>query len=166
VRLLFSSRAFWRSFLLRYLADSECRVHALLNVGEVSENEGNYIPIVAMELNRPLAIRSISASICCSVEDGELRMVYVECGIGVVVCPVDDVVINSDGGAGKRENSEGEGAINERYWSRTYAGDINRDREWCQIRRACSTESPVPSRATAAASSSRSARGKGSTKFR
>jgi hypothetical protein len=57
-------------------------------------------------------------------------MVYVECGIGVVVCPADDVVVDSDGGPGKRENSEGEGAINERYWSRTYAGNINRDREW------------------------------------
>lgn len=33
-------------------------------------------PMVTTALKRPLAIRSISSSICCSVEDGELRSLY------------------------------------------------------------------------------------------
>jgi hypothetical protein len=39
--------------------------------------------MVATVLKSPLATRSISSSICCSVDEGELRMVYVEWGIVV-----------------------------------------------------------------------------------
>jgi hypothetical protein len=35
---------------------------------------GGHIPIVAITLKRPLATRSISFSICSSVDDGEFRM--------------------------------------------------------------------------------------------
>lgn len=89
-------------------------------MSDISKNKGDHTPIVAMALNRPLAIRSISASICCSVEEGEFRMVYVEWGVGAVAGAAGDAVVNCGGGAGNREKSEGEGAINERYWSRTY----------------------------------------------
>jgi hypothetical protein len=41
-------------------------------------SEEDYQPIVATALNSPLATRSISASICCSVDEGEFKMVYVE----------------------------------------------------------------------------------------
>ena len=38
-------------------------------------------PIVTTALYNPLAIRSISSSICCSDEEGELSTVYEEWGI-------------------------------------------------------------------------------------
>ncbi len=72
--------------------------------------------MVAMALNIPLATRSISASICCSVEDGELRIAYVGCGIGGMA----DVEDAGGAGGGRREKSDGEGAIKERYWSMTW----------------------------------------------
>ena len=40
----------------------------------------NHKPIVATALNKPFAMRSISSSICCSVDAGELRMAYVDGG--------------------------------------------------------------------------------------
>jgi hypothetical protein len=36
------------------------------------------LPIVTTALKSPLAIRSISLSICCSVDEGELRISYDE----------------------------------------------------------------------------------------
>lgn len=127
-----------------------------------------YTPIVTTVLKSPLATRSISCSICCSVDAGELRMAYVhggvvgpDCGVGVVIVAVT--------GGGKREKRDGEGAIKDRYWSRTYLKGQKRSEQDLQdlsSLRTCSTESLVPSCATDAASSSRSARGSGSTKFK
>ena len=76
--------------------------------------KGN-VPIVAMALKSPLATRSVSASICCSVDEGELRMVYVECGVVVKFGWVEVCVVAGGGGGGRRENREGEGAMKERY---------------------------------------------------
>ena len=42
------------------------------------QSEWTHLPMVATTLNKPLAIRSISSSICCSLVDGELRSTYVE----------------------------------------------------------------------------------------
>ena len=67
------------------------------------------IPIVAMTLNRPFATRSISSSICCSVDDGEFRMVYVDKGI------VESAAAEGWDGGGRRENREGEGAMKDKY---------------------------------------------------
>jgi len=39
-----------------------------------------HLPLVATALNKPLAILSISSSICCSVDEGELRIEYVDTG--------------------------------------------------------------------------------------
>jgi hypothetical protein len=74
-------------------------------------------PIVAIALKSPLEIRSISSSICCSVVEGALRIVYDECGFS------SDAVACVGGGAvvgGKREKREGEGAMNDKYWSTTF----------------------------------------------
>ena len=38
-------------------------------------------PVVATALNKPFATRSISSSIWGSVEEGELRMAYVDKGV-------------------------------------------------------------------------------------
>ena len=42
-------------------------------------------PIVTTALYNPLAMRSISSSICCSDEEGELSIVYEEWGIAAFV---------------------------------------------------------------------------------
>ena len=70
---------------------------------------------MATALNKPFATRSISSSIWGSVEEGELRMAYVDKGtegLGVLsnVC---------GGGGGRRAKSEGEGDIKDKYWSMT-----------------------------------------------
>jgi hypothetical protein len=78
------------------------------------------VPRVAIALNNPFATLSISSSICCSVDDGEFRMTYVEWGI--LTSGVGGVVAWTDGGGGgggRRENNEGEGAIKDKYWSTT-----------------------------------------------
>lgn len=79
------------------------------------------IPIVATTLKRPDATRSISSSICCSVEEGELRSRYVEwlCEEPAGVEGVEDEADAAAGG-GSKENKDGDGEINERYWSMTY----------------------------------------------
>jgi len=75
--------------------------------------------MVATTLNRPFAIRSISSSICCSVEEGELRIAYVEGGIAKVGGEaVSDVAAGCEGD-GRSEKSDEEGAINDKYWSMT-----------------------------------------------
>lgn len=81
-----------------------------------------HIPVVATTLNRPVAILSISASICCSLDDGELRMAYEECG-GGGGAPGDEGVADGVGevAGGRRENSAGDGEINDKYWSSTCA---------------------------------------------
>lgn len=73
-----------------------------------------------MTLKSPLATRSISSSISCSVEVGEFKMRYVEGRTGGT--SVGGVaVVGGDGAAGgRREKSDAEGAMNERYWSRIY----------------------------------------------
>jgi len=68
------------------------------------------VPIVTTALKSPLAIRSISFSICCSVDEGELRIAYDEWGRGGD--PGWEVVV---GWGGSKENREGEGAINDKY---------------------------------------------------
>ena len=78
----------------------------------------NHTPIVATTLNRPVATLSISASICCSVDEGELSTAYDECG-GGGGAPGDEGVVDVGGGGVRRENSEGEGEINDKYWSNT-----------------------------------------------
>jgi hypothetical protein len=77
-----------------------------------------YSPVVTTALNNPLATLSISSSICCSVEEGELRVVYVETGPEKVDW-VGDVRSGGGGGGGRREKRAGDGAINDRYWSTT-----------------------------------------------
>lgn len=76
--------------------------------------------MVATTLNKPVATRSISASICCSVEEGEFRSAYAECvvRVGVAVSVGEDGVAVLTGG--RRENNDGEGAMKERYWSKTW----------------------------------------------
>lgn len=68
------------------------------------------VPIVTTALKSPLAIRSISFSICCSVDEGELRIAYDEWGRGGD--PGWEVAV---GCGGSKENREGEGAINDKY---------------------------------------------------
>jgi hypothetical protein len=82
----------------------------------------SHTPIVATTLNSPLAIRSISASISCSADDGELRIVYDDRGFG----SGDPVWVGGagGGGGGRREKREGEGEMKERYWSTTWLVDI------------------------------------------
>jgi hypothetical protein len=72
-------------------------------------------PIVTTTLNKPLAIRSISCSICCSVEEGELRMSYAYPGFGGSACGEGEGGLTTTGGTS--EKSEGEGDINDKYWS-------------------------------------------------
>lgn len=73
-------------------------------------------------------------------------------------------------GGGSKENRDGDGEMNDRYWSMTWKYErIRMDPLQVKdvfIQQTCSTSSPVPSRATDAASSSNSALGKGSTKLR
>lgn len=79
-------------------------------------------PIVATTLNNPLATRSISSSISCSVDDGELSLVYVE--YTWLVGGGDDGPGVGAGGAedgGVSENNDGDGEMKERYWSITCA---------------------------------------------
>lgn len=78
---------------------------------------GPNAPIVTTALKSPLAIRSTSCSISWSVEDGELRIVYVECGIvgSGRVEGVDDCAGGGGAGGGSSEKRDGEGAIKERY---------------------------------------------------
>jgi hypothetical protein len=76
--------------------------------------------MVATVLKSPLATRSISSSICCSVDEGELRMVYVEWGIAVGTGWDPEAVEVGRGGGGRREKRDGEGAMKDKYWSRTY----------------------------------------------
>ena len=80
--------------------------------------------MVATTLKRPVAIRSISSSICCSDDDGELRSAYVlggEAGAGVAV-GVADVEAEAASTGGRSENKEGDGAMKDSYWSRTWVG--------------------------------------------
>lgn len=82
-----------------------------------------HIPIVATTLKRPVAMRSISSSICCSEEEGELRRVYVG-GVGDGADGFAGAAVVGAGVAftgGRRENSDGEGAMKERYWSKTWS---------------------------------------------
>ena len=72
-------------------------------------------PVVATALNKPFAIRSISPSIWGSVDEGELRMAYVDKGVEGLGMPSDVGV----GGGGRREKREGEGDIKDKYWSMT-----------------------------------------------
>lgn len=77
----------------------------------------HYSPMVATTLKSPLAIRSISSSICWSDDDGELRTEYEEYVFGVGVDEADgsglcDAV---DCTGGRRENSDGEGDRKDRY---------------------------------------------------
>lgn len=78
----------------------------------------SYVPIVATALKRPFAMRSISSSICCSVDAGELRIAYVDGGTD----DVDGAGCCWDGAGGvggSRENNDGEGHMKDRYWSMT-----------------------------------------------
>lgn len=70
-------------------------------------------------LYKPLAIRSISSSICCSDEEGELSIVYEEWGIVLGWTAGGLLVVEGAWEGGRRENSDGEGAMNDRYWSST-----------------------------------------------
>ena len=85
------------------------------SVSYVSATGTKNLPIVATTLKRPVATRSISASICCSVEEGEFNNAYVECAgrLGAGAGPGEAGVVVFDGG--RSENSDGEGAMNERY---------------------------------------------------
>jgi hypothetical protein len=97
--------------------------HELTNEDQYSKLKLIFVNIVhkvAIALKSPLAIRSISSSICCSVEEGELRIVYVFCGIVASIGGVAALVDAAGGGGrGRRENNEGEGAMNDKYWSTT-----------------------------------------------
>lgn len=74
--------------------------------------------MVATTLNSPQAIRSISLSIWSSVEEGEFKMEYEEsCWDGPGWLDMGDV---ATGGGGRREYSDADGAMKERYWSTTY----------------------------------------------
>ena len=70
---------------------------------------------MATALNKPFATRSISSSIWGSVEEGELRMAYVDKGAEGLGVPSDV----GGGGGGRREKREGEGDIKDKYWSMT-----------------------------------------------
>ena len=72
-------------------------------------------PVVATALNKPFATRSISSSIWGSVEEGELRIAYVDKGVEGLGVPSDV----GGGGGGRREKREGEGDIKDKYWSMT-----------------------------------------------
>lgn len=76
-------------------------------------------PRVTTALKSPLATRSISSSICCSVDEGELRMPYVDVEASELDCPAGEVGGTDVGGGGRRENRDGDGAMKERYWSTT-----------------------------------------------
>jgi hypothetical protein len=67
--------------------------------------------MVTTALKSPLAIRSISFSICGSEDEGELRIAYDEWGWGGggPGCEVDV------GWGGSKENKDGEGAIKDKY---------------------------------------------------
>jgi len=71
--------------------------------------------MVAIALNKPFATRSISSSICCSLDVGELRIEYVVSGTVVSVGGDVAVIDGGGGGGGRRENNDGEGAMKERY---------------------------------------------------
>lgn len=127
------------------------------------------LPRVATTLKRPLATRSISSSICCSVDEGELRIVYVDVGMGGVTgfWVVGGTVGEGCTAGGRRENNEGDGAMKDRYWSITCNYSVKKKiRMFEPIKRTSFTNSPVPSRATKPASSSNKARGRGSTKLK
>jgi len=75
-----------------------------------------------MTENKPLAMRSNSSSICCSEVEGLFRIAYDECGTAAEVvfgAAVTAVEVDGLSGGGMRENSDGEGDMNERYWSKT-----------------------------------------------
>ena len=79
----------------------------------VEKKTDGYAPMVATTLNSPPAIRSISLSIWSSVEEGEFRMVYEEsCWDGPGWLDVGEV---ATGGGGRREYSDADGAMKERY---------------------------------------------------
>ena len=70
-------------------------------------------------------MRSISSSICCSDEEGELRRAYVASGgggAGEAAGAVDVDAVAFTGGS--REKRDGDGEINERYWSSTRADHV------------------------------------------
>ena len=84
--------------------------------GEKPQSATMNVPSVAIALNKPFATLSISSSICCSVDDGEFRMIYVEWGM--LTSGAGGVVVWTDGGGeggGRRENREGEGAMKDKY---------------------------------------------------
>ena len=87
--------------------------------------------MVATTLNSPLAIRSISLSISCSDEAGELRMAYDDEAVDGPGWPgaVEDATAGGDGGSS--EYRDAEGAMNERYWSTTWES-VSWDRNWTQ----------------------------------
>lgn len=82
---------------------------------------GWHTPSVAIALNNPFATRSISSSICCSVDDGELRIAYVVAGMLLSMAGGWLAWMEGAGvGGGNNENSEGDGAMKARYWSMTF----------------------------------------------
>ena len=84
--------------------------------GEKPQSATMSVPSVAIALNKPFATLSISSSICCSVDDGEFRMIYVEWGM--LTSGAGGVVVWTDGGGeggGRTENREGEGAMKDKY---------------------------------------------------
>lgn len=75
-----------------------------------------HVLMVATTLNKPFATRSISSSICCSAEVGELRMAYVECVCEGPGCAgAFGVEAEGAAGGGNRENKDGEGAMKDKY---------------------------------------------------
>jgi len=72
-------------------------------------------PYVATALKRPFAIRSISSSIICSDDAGELSVIYDE--DGSVSVGWGTLGLAGFGGGGRRENKDEDGAINDKYWS-------------------------------------------------
>ena len=73
--------------------------------------------MVTTTLKIPDATRSISSSICCSVEEGELRSAYVECGWDGVEGPATAFGAVGDAafGGGRSENKDGDGAMKDKY---------------------------------------------------
>ena len=100
-------------------------VRALVEVGlgyrEFAGSAARDSPIVTTPLKSPEATRSISSSICCSEEDGELSRAYEEWGSGGAEGPAAALAVEFVAAftGGRMEKREGEGAMNERYWSKT-----------------------------------------------